>query len=178
MQGIGPAPRRGGNGNNHTVAHKSLKTGTTGSSETPKDRGNVNPDGDGNRKGRRGVGNDTNTNSKRKHKQKESLSTDQSATGSMNHRQRDTQEHGGGEGGDEDDGGWGGGGVWGGNRALTVQVRLNARIDVIGDLTADVMPMVSPNLMKQVEAIPKHTFDYIVIPLEVLSKSFCDPLQQ
>ena len=71
MQGIGPAPRRGGSGNNHTVAHKSLKTGTTGSSETPKDRGNVNPDGDGNRKGRRGVGNDTIM--KGKHKQKERL---------------------------------------------------------------------------------------------------------
>ena len=54
--------------------------------------------------------------------------------------------------GDEDDGGSGGGGVWVGKRAFTVQVRLNASIDVIGNLTgtADIMPMVSSKLIKQV----------------------------
>lgn len=66
--------------------------------------------------------------------------------------------------------------LWDGRQARTIDVRLNPRIDVIGDLTADVLPMMSARLKKQVDGIPKQMYDYIVIPLESLSKAMCDPL--
>lgn len=176
---VAPAPSRGRNGNNQTSGHEPSKTGTTTNNEASKDRGNKNRDRNGNRKGRRDVANDTND--KTKQAQKESISSNQSATSSVNSGRRNARgQQGVGESSDEDDGLTitAGGQVWDGKRALTVLVRLNPRIDVIGDLTADVMPMVSAKLIKQVEAIPKHMFDYIVMPLELFSKTLCDPLQQ
>lgn len=66
--------------------------------------------------------------------------------------------------------------LWDGKRAVKIHVKLNPRIDVIGDLTADVLTMLSARLNKHVDSIPKNMFDYIVIPLEAFSKFLCDPL--
>lgn len=65
---------------------------------------------------------------------------------------------------------------WHGREVLAMSVRLNPRIDVIGDLTADVLPMMSARLKRQVDGIPRKMYDYIAIPLESFSRTVCDPL--
>lgn len=68
--------------------------------------------------------------------------------------------------------------TWDGRTVNSVDVQLHPRIDVIGDLTADVLPIVSARLKKQVDAIPRYMFGYIAIPLESLSSILCLPLEQ
>lgn len=64
--------------------------------------------------------------------------------------------------------------VWDG-RVAQVSVRLNPRIDVIGDLTSDML-QVMERRRGQVDIVPKHLYDYIVVPLETLSETLCDAL--
>lgn len=60
-----------------------------------------------------------------------------------------------------------------------ITVRLNPRIDVIGpDLTSDMLQMSRARLGNVEHTIPKHMYDYVVIPLEAFSKALCDPLFQ
>lgn len=66
--------------------------------------------------------------------------------------------------------------LWHGKKALAINVQLNPRIDVIGDLTADVLPMMSARLKRQVDGIPRLMYDYMMIPIEGLSKALCKAL--
>lgn len=64
--------------------------------------------------------------------------------------------------------------VWDG-RVAQVSVRLNPRIDVIGDLTSDMLQFMERR-RGRVDIVPKHLYDYIVVPLETLSETLCDAL--
>lgn len=67
--------------------------------------------------------------------------------------------------------------TWEKRRVNTVDVELHPRIDVIGDLTADVLPMLA-RLKSQVDAIPRYMYGYIIVPLESLSRTLCQPLEE
>lgn len=64
--------------------------------------------------------------------------------------------------------------VWDG-RVAQVSVRLNPRVDVIGDLTADMLQFMNTN-KDHVTIVPKHLYDNVVVHLEALSEAVCDPL--
>lgn len=67
--------------------------------------------------------------------------------------------------------------TWEKRRVNTVNVELHPKIDVIGDLTADVLPMLA-RLKSQVDAIPRYMYGYIILPLESLSRTLCHPLEE
>lgn len=66
--------------------------------------------------------------------------------------------------------------LWDG-RPANVVVRLHPRIDVIGDLTTDMLPMMAARLGR-VDIIPKQMHDNVLIPIEALSKALCAPLSK
>lgn len=63
---------------------------------------------------------------------------------------------------------------WGG-RLSQIRVNLNPKIDVIGDLTTDMLQMMTTRLMN-VDTIPMHMNDYIIVPVNALSLILCNPL--
>lgn len=64
--------------------------------------------------------------------------------------------------------------LWNG-RVPRITVRLNPKIDVIGDLTADVIQMMSARL-GNADVVPKLMHDNLVLPLEAVVMALCDPL--
>lgn len=66
--------------------------------------------------------------------------------------------------------------LWGGRRTQ-VLVKLNPRIDVIGDLTNDVLQFRAA-WMNGLRTVPKHLYDYVAIPIEKMSEIMCDSLSK
>lgn len=64
--------------------------------------------------------------------------------------------------------------VWDG-RVAQVSVRLNPRIDVIGDLTADMLQAIDSE-RDHVTIVPKNLYDNVLVHLEAVSEAICDPL--
>lgn len=66
--------------------------------------------------------------------------------------------------------------LWNGRRAK-VSVSLNPRIDVIGDLTNDVLQFRAA-WINGLRTVPKHLYDYVAIPIEKFSEVVCDSLSR
>lgn len=66
--------------------------------------------------------------------------------------------------------------AWNGTPA-EVTVNLNPKIDVMGDLTEEMlhMNMISSRLGRA-EVIPRQMYEFVIVPLEALSDALCDPL--
>lgn len=64
--------------------------------------------------------------------------------------------------------------IWNG-RTAQVSVRLKPRIDVIGDLTEDMIQF-ADSRQGSVDIVPKHLYDFVAIPIETVSEKICDVL--